>query len=192
MTEAEWLTCTDPRPMLEFLRGKASRRKMALWAVACYRAVLATGHGFLKALDVVERYAEGRGSDAELQAMHQTYHTSLVLIRPPTDPCDFASLQAGAFTHRLHHLPAVLLRDIFGNPFRRSPPIPPAVSSWNDRLVPRLAAAIYDERRFGDLSILADALPDAGCDDKYMIAHCRGEGPHVPGCWSLDLILGKE
>ncbi len=30
MTEAEWLAATDPMPMLEFLRGKASDRKMRL------------------------------------------------------------------------------------------------------------------------------------------------------------------
>jgi hypothetical protein len=26
MTEQEWLNATDPKPMLEFLRGKASER----------------------------------------------------------------------------------------------------------------------------------------------------------------------
>jgi hypothetical protein len=25
-----------------------------------------------------------------------------------------------------------------------------------------------------------------------LIAHCRSEGPHVRGCWALDLLLGKE
>jgi hypothetical protein len=29
MTEAEWLACTDPQPLLEFLRRKASDRKGA-------------------------------------------------------------------------------------------------------------------------------------------------------------------
>ena len=37
MTEAEWLACTDPTPLLEFLgeSGRASERKLRLFAVAC-------------------------------------------------------------------------------------------------------------------------------------------------------------
>ena len=42
------------------------------------------------------------------------------------------------------------------------------------------------------LPILADALEEAGCTDADMLAHCRGPGPHVRGCWVVDLVLGKE
>jgi hypothetical protein len=92
---------------------------------------------------------------------------------------------------------AVLLRCTFGNPFRPSPALPPAVLAWNDRTVPRLAEAIYEERKMpegtldtGRLAILADALLDAGCDDEEVLAHCRSPGPHVRGCWAVDLCLG--
>jgi hypothetical protein len=33
---------------------------------------------------------------------------------------------------------------------------------------------------------------DAGCDSDEIITHCRGDGPHVRGCWVVDLLLGKE
>jgi hypothetical protein len=92
-----------------------------------------------------------------------------------------------------------LLRDILGNPFRPSPPLLPAVLAWNDRTISRLAQAIYDERKLPEgtldnsrLAILADALLDAGCDDEALIQHCRSEGPHVRGCWAVDLILAKS
>ena len=43
MTEAEWLACTDPHKMLEFLRGKASDRKLRLFACASIRACYEPG-----------------------------------------------------------------------------------------------------------------------------------------------------
>jgi hypothetical protein len=55
-----------------------------------------------------------------------------------------------------------------------------------------LAQGIYDERAFERLPILADALEDAGCTDAAILVHCRGPGPHVRGCWVVDLILGKQ
>jgi hypothetical protein len=92
-----------------------------------------------------------------------------------------------------------LLHDIFGNPFHPPPPLPPAVLAWNDGTVRRIAQGIYDERLLPEgtldtarLAILADALLDAGCDDDALIQHCREPGPHVRGCWAIDLILGKE
>jgi hypothetical protein len=42
------------------------------------------------------------------------------------------------------------------------------------------------------LSVLADALEEAGCTDPDLLGHLHSPGPHVRGCWALDLILGKE
>ncbi len=39
---------------------------------------------------------------------------------------------------------------------------------------------------------LANAIEDAGCADADILAHCRGDGPHVRGCWVVDLVLGKS
>jgi hypothetical protein len=83
------------------------------------------------------------------------------------------------------------VRDIFGNPFKPSRPLPSHVLTWSDGLVPRIAQVIYDERAFDRLPILADALEDAGCHDSDILAHCRGAAPHVRGCWVVDALLGK-
>jgi hypothetical protein len=86
---------------------------------------------------------------------------------------------------------ADLLRDLFGNAFRPAPAVNPAWLAWGGCTVPKLAAAIYEERAFNRLPILADALEDAGCTDTAVLGHCRTGGDHVRGCWVVDLILGK-
>ena len=83
-----------------------------------------------------------------------------------------------------------LLRCLFGNPFRPVS-LDPAWLGWNAGTVVKLAQAIYDDRRFGELPVLADALEDAGCTDAAILAHCRGPGEHVRGCWAVDLVLGR-
>jgi hypothetical protein len=80
-----------------------------------------------------------------------------------------------------------LLRDICGNPFRPLSADP----RWLTSTVVELARGIYAERAFDRLPILADALQDAGCDSADVLDHCRGDGPHVRGCWVVDLVLGK-
>jgi hypothetical protein len=64
--------------------------------------------------------------------------------------------------------------------------------SWSDGIVPKLGQAIYAERRFNHLPILADAFEEAGCTNAGILNHCRLPGEHVRGCWVIDLILGKK
>jgi len=89
---------------------------------------------------------------------------------------------------------AAALRDILGNPFR-------AVAldrAWLTPQVVALAQAAYDQRTLpaGTLdsarfAVLADALDEAGCTKADVLDHLRGSGPHVRGCWALDLLLGR-
>jgi hypothetical protein len=86
--------------------------------------------------------------------------------------------------------PCDLLRDLFGPlPFR-------AVQVGSTSLTPAavaLARAIYEDRRFEDLPILADALEEAGCLNQEITQHLRQPGQvHVRGCWPLDLLLDKR
>jgi hypothetical protein len=74
MTEAEWQACNDPRPVLEFLRGKASRRKLNLFACACCRHVEWSKDCGIPWIDadsaavaLVERFADGQMSPDELE-----------------------------------------------------------------------------------------------------------------------------
>jgi hypothetical protein len=85
-----------------------------------------------------------------------------------------------------------LIRDIFANPFHPLPPVSTLVLAWGDGAVPKLAQSIYDEAAFDRLPILADALEEAGCSEEALLAHCRGAGGHVRGCWAVDLLLGKQ
>ncbi len=84
-----------------------------------------------------------------------------------------------------------LARCIFGNPFQATPTLDPAWLAWHDGTVRRLAEVIYAERQYAHLPVLADALEEAGCTDAAILAHCRGGGEHVRGCWVVDLLLGK-
>jgi hypothetical protein len=101
------------------------------------------------------------------------------------------SVSEPALIAAMNNEPA-LIRDIFGSPFRPSLTLPPAILAWNDGTIPKLAQAIYDNRRFTDLPILADALEEAGCTNSDILNHCRQPGEHVRGCWVLDLVLTQN
>lgn len=78
------------------------------------------------------------------------------------------------------------LHDICGNPFQ---PVA-ANSAWQSPGLRALAQRIYDTKSFDRLPELGDALAEAGCNDRAILEHCHLPGPHVRGCWVLDLVLG--
>jgi hypothetical protein len=81
-----------------------------------------------------------------------------------------------------------LLHCVFDNPFRSVVFAP----TWRTDTALTLARQMYESRDFSAMPILADALQEAGCDNADILDHCRGPGPHVRGCWVVDLVLGKE
>lgn len=85
-----------------------------------------------------------------------------------------------------------LLRDIFGPLPFRPPTVPQSLLAWNGGTIVKMAQVIYDEYRFEDMPVLADALQEAGCEDHGMLQHCRHpDQPHARGCWVLDLLLPR-
>lgn len=78
-------------------------------------------------------------------------------------------------------------RDVAGNPFQ-----PIVVNPlWQTEAVLAIAQSIDREGAFGQLPIVADALQEAGCDDERVLSHCQSSGPHVPGCWLINMLLQR-
>jgi hypothetical protein len=69
---------------------------------------------------------------------------------------------------------------------------PAADPAWLTGDVVALIRGIRSDAAFERLPILADALMEAGCEDPDILAHCQSGGPHVPGCWVVDFLLGTE
>jgi hypothetical protein len=261
MTQAEWLACADPTPMLEFLTDQGSPRKLRLFGVACCRRfwhLLDDEHckklvevgvplgcddlpglplnSCRKAIEMAERVADEPVSPGDLRALseaalrfqfpgeyycacydessHGPFDGELVAAGTAASAAHAASLsyvspggvaweaaQAAGYLRTKEFGPADesgvaaeglchcdILRDIFGNPFRPVTLDP----AWRTPKVKTLAQAIYDDRTFERMPELADALAEAGSSNQDILSHCRGPGPHVRGCWVVDLVLGKE
>jgi len=207
MTEAEWMSCADPTPMLTSLykSGGASYRKPRLFTCACCRLIpkFLDSQPDRENLLLAEAEADGQFAVDEDFSSDEVWDVRWYR----QDEWDSADRAISCFrqhiwdTGRLLDNPhqkaarregdrtlCNLLRDILGNPFR-----PVTVDPrWLTSTVVDLAAGIYAERAFDRMPILADALEEAGCDHADILTHCRGDGPHVRGCWVVDLVLGKS
>ena len=196
MTEEEWLAATSgPLLLFEHIQWSASRRKLRLYSVAGGRKLLHhfTPAFFGLAYDVVERQADGNATEEECadlltrwpEGFHPGWNDNIGL--GTDDPKKVAWTTAHELGEDTPSAALELLRDIFGNPFR------PVVAdpAWLTPTVQAIASAIYADRAFDRLPILADALEEAGCTDADILLHCRRPGEHVRGCWVVDLMLGK-
>src|SRR5262245_10742735 len=116
MTEAEWLTCADPRPMLKFVPNPSERRaRLFAVAVLTTSAVSDTDRAFLTRLEVAEGFADGR---VPLDVLRT--HWRGQPLTWPERAREWAHVVAdGPGSHyRESSEVAHLLRDVFGNPFR--------------------------------------------------------------------------
>jgi hypothetical protein len=199
-----------------------SDRRFRLFAVACCDAISQRFPHPLSAAAVrcAERFADGEASAAELKAAQsvgaEAYQSVRSKYLSPVEqgnaethadaqPDTRATLAAVATTTTLSDLglrgafagvadelcPAEarrLLRCFYGEWH----PAPAFSPSWRSETAVALASAIYAERAFDRLPILADALEEAGCDHPDILSHCRGPGPHARGCWVVDGVLDKQ
>jgi hypothetical protein len=103
--------------------------------------------------------------------------------------------EAGQARKQIRRQVVVRLRDLMGDPSRRGTLAPECLTP----AVLTLAKTAHAERAepSGELdpvrlTILADALEEAGCSDGEVLHHLRSGGTHVRGCWALDRVLGRE
>jgi hypothetical protein len=191
MTEAEWLAAIDPTPMLEFLRRKASDRKLQLFGSACQLRIPA------RSAIRWESLRRGGNLPEVARSRGVTSNERKELVNAIADAKEAIAIMTCGINRKVDKQTAKveeqeaqcrLLRDIFGNPFRPITLNP----SWLTPSVLALANGIYSEKVFDRMPILADALQDAGCDNEDILNHCRQPVEHVRGCWVLDLLLGKQ
>jgi hypothetical protein len=182
--------------MLHFLRGKVSDRKIRLFSCAAARHCDFFALDYpadAAAIDFAEQWVDGKRKACGLaRARARAVREGAKWVVDPdamSGALSWASASGATRDYRLAQ--CRLLRDVVGGLFRPVT-IEPAWLAWGDGVISRLAEGIYQERAFPRLPILADALEDAGCADAVLLDHLRGAGPHVPGCWALDAVLGKE
>jgi hypothetical protein len=178
-----------------------------MFGVACCRRISRLGNDErgLIAIDVAERYADRKAKIDEVRVACRNAREDASGIARPLGHYvnEIAVLYNAAFNAELvseyalkaasdqageKALQCALLREVFGNPFQRI-----RISRrWLTPKVKQLSEQIYAESSFDQLRMLADALEEAGCSDGEIVRHCRSDGPHVKGCWAIDLLLARS
>ena len=217
MTESEWFTCADLMQMMDVVRGRASERKLRLFAVACCRRLWQeiTAEQSRAAVLVAEKFADGQATNQELES---AANAACAVWDAEFQSGDDGSCKPMASMAAYNVAipmewwggapsfvaPWVLAQELAPDPVSETQAqcellrdiignpfhlrTPQPVS---DQSAIDLAQDIYLHGRFDQMPFLADVLAKAGQADAAMLAHCRQPGPHVRGCLALDSLLGK-
>lgn len=263
MTEQQWLSCTEPQQMLNYLTQgqwthdlpQVTDRKLRLFHCACCRQLPSTikNAQSSKAVELTELskdweitknqvFAVG-GTIADMISRGEQSIPGMCRYILACNRADSEGLQGDARRVAIIETwkdygksqQADLLREIFYNPFQPAPlqwvegelqefdvlaqhgfhhPTQYYKTvTWLTPTVENLARSIYKNIDWEAIPILADALEEAGCENKEVLMHCHGEdwyevdpdyqpgkvvrrklaNPiHVRGCWVLDLLLKKH
>lgn len=178
MTEQEWLTSADPAAMLRMLRFRreypdsglglppASERKLRLFDDAC-----------LEHFDA--NWPALRGSKMQVESWSKVATLLRDIFGNPwkhyewsSDARDKASGNGDDSSGSFRHTEGMGEgggTERYGHVILDSSILTPTVLF--------IAQAIYAQRAFDRMPVLADALEEAGCKDKRILDHCRNEEP---------------
>lgn len=220
MLEDDWKDTQEPSLLIN--RGVKSRRKKRLVAAACVRRVLRflPDPRFEWTVNEAERFADGEidwpamlevrkafrvarkalGSQTSetvkraLKAVERLTDQETILVEASLEECSWAMGAEAAeaceddekAAEREKEAQFELLLDVEARSVKRFAP------GWRTTTVMVLAGSIYADRKFQLLPDLGTALEKAGCRSSEILDHCRGDRPHVRGCWVVDLVLGKK
>lgn len=206
MTEGQWRRCADPVPMLAFLSGLTTGRKLRLFAVACARraAHVFPDDRLARALDAAERLADRVIDRSEWEAAEGGVRAARSETDPVTDPRRWDAVTAAviAVSHAAtsEHADQLAVNTAVAAARAARPPGGAAVDEdathanlvrevfeyplrpvafspqWRTSTAVALAAQVYAARDFSVMPVLADALQDAGCESKPVLEHCRAAG----------------
>jgi hypothetical protein len=227
----EWNASTDPKAMLNWVReqGKASDRKLRLFACACCHRVWSSlaDEASRRAVHIAEEFALDRVTADELARAQRSVQSGIAwcatlpeswdaavetqraaaaaVAKTPAYSASAYAAQHGASpakrvaardaawfaAHRTEtYVQSQLLRCLFGNPLQQSR-VDCAWFKWRQGTIRDLLHTDETVTEHGFLSILADALEEAGCTESELLGHLRGPGPQAIGCWALGLLLGE-
>ncbi len=222
VTEAEWLACRDPWPLLESLRGKVSDRKLTLFSVACYRRIWHLADGpCRKVVEAVERLADDAISEDDVAHVYEDWVSQVderhgqmndgmggnsyaAIPSVVGRGVEFAEAVSDSITSAVAFVPPDVL-----DPVAMAAELavhaalvrdlfgnPFRAVNFDAVLAPPgildLCETIIREQRFERMPILGEALWAAGCRDEAILAHCRETAGHVRGCWVLDYLVNKQ